>query len=378
MSLVRHANSPYWYASFMINGKPYLKSTKTNNKALAQKVENELRRKAIEEIHFEKNETCTLKEIIDEHLELKKPTEMTERAKKCFAQLETVSRKLLGYKLNNMTKEPIEVYGFEASMPFHELTSKHLVRLMMARRSEGVSTGTFLHELLFINALMTTAKQLGYQVPDIDIKAFKKEHKVKQEKGTIHYLTEEQENKLLDELDPLKDIQGLGAYEDRTDEQIRIRRDNYDFVVTLLDTGARHEEIATLEWSQVDLVNKQIRLIRGKTKNESTLQMTKRLYLIMQNRSENKRSEQWVFTNKNGGHRGYNIAGLQGAMKRAGIEGSFHTLRKTLASKLVRNGLAISDVSAILGHSNVTTTASYYASLSPSEASKRAVAMLDL
>lgn len=378
MSLVRHAKSPYWYASFMVDGKAYLKSTKTNNKALAQKIENELRRKVIEDMHFEKKETCTLKEIIDEHMEMKKPIEMTESAKKCYAQLETVSRKLLGYKLNNFTGEPIAVYGFEASTPFHTLTSKDLVRLMMARRKEGLSMGSFLHELLFINALMVTAKQLGYQSPNIDIKEFKKEHKVKQEKGTIHYLTEEQEIRLLEELDPLKDVQGLGSYEDRTDEQVRIRRDNYDFVVTLLDTGARHEEIASLTWAQVDLDNKQIRLIRGKTNNESTLQMTKRLYLIMKSRSENKHSDEWVFTNKAGGHRGYNIAGLRGAMKRAGIEGSFHTLRKTLASKLVRNGLAISDVSAILGHSNVTTTASYYAALCPSESSRRAVALLDL
>jgi integrase len=52
-------------------------------------------------------------------------------------------------------------------------------------------------------------------------------------------------------------------------------------------------------------------------------------------------------------------------------------MRKTLASKLVRGGLSISDVSVILGHSSVATTQNYYASLSPAESSKRAVALLD-
>ena len=35
MSLVRHAKSPFWYMSFMVNGKTIFRSTKTNNKVLA-------------------------------------------------------------------------------------------------------------------------------------------------------------------------------------------------------------------------------------------------------------------------------------------------------------------------------------------------------
>ena len=68
MSIVRHAKSPYWYMSFMVNGKTIFRSTKTNNKVLAQKIENETRKQMIEGIHFETKEEITLKDVIDIHL----------------------------------------------------------------------------------------------------------------------------------------------------------------------------------------------------------------------------------------------------------------------------------------------------------------------
>jgi integrase len=371
MSLVRHAKSPFWYMSFMVNGKAVFKSTKTANKALAQKIENEARKQMVEDIHFDRKETVTLKDIINIHLS-------TRKESKSYAQLLSISIKLLGFKRNNVTKEEIDVYGLDGSMPFHELTSKHLVRLMMARRSEGVTTGTFLHEILFINGLMTTAKQLGFQLPDIDIKAFKKDHKLKQERKPIRYLTADEEQRLLAELDPNKELAGLAAPADRTSDVMRIKQDAYDFAIALLDSGARHEEIASIEWTRIDLEGKTIRLIRGKTNNESTLYMTDRLYEVMLRRSKNKDSEQYVFTNKAGGPRNYSLYGFASACRRAGIENcTFHTMRKTLASKLVRGGLAINDVSVILGHSSVATTQAYYASLSPAESSKRALALLN-
>lgn len=371
MALCKHQGSPNWYCSFMINGKSIFRSTKTANKALAQKIENELRKQMVEGIHFEKKEHISLKDIIDIHLS-------TRTNSRSYQQLLSSSYKLMGFKRNNITKAEIKLYGFDPDMTFHDLKSKDLVRLMMARRQEGVTTGTFLHEILFINALMTTAKQLGYQVPDIDIKAFKKDHKLKQESHSVRYLTADEEQRLLAELDPNKEMRGLASAGERSDSVQRIKQDAYDFAVMLLDTGARHEEIASIEWSRIDMEEKTIRLIRGKTNNESTLTMTARLFEVLTRRSLNKDSEQYVFTNKKGGHRNYSMFGFAGAVKRAGLSDvTFHTLRKTFASKLVRGGLAINDISAVLGHSSVVTTQKYYASLSPSESSKRAVAMLE-
>lgn len=371
MSLVRHAKSPYWYMSFMVNGKTVFRSTKTANKVLAQKIENETRKQMIEGIHFDTKEEITLKGIIDIHLS-------TRTGSKSFAQMQCYSYKLLGFKKNNITKEIVKVFGFEPSTLIHEMTGKDLFRLMMARKAEGIATSTFLHELVFFNGLIATAKQLGYRVPDIDIKKFKADHKIKQAKKAVRYLTPEEEGRLLAELDPNKPMHGFSPVETQSAETRRIRQDAYDFVIALLDTGARHEEIASLEWSRIDLKERTIRLYRGKVNNESTLYMTERLYEVLSRRSQNKDSEKYIFTNKKGGHRNYAICGFAAAARRAGIKDcTFHTMRKTLASKLVRGGLSISDVSVILGHASVATTQNYYASLSPAESSKRAVALLD-
>lgn len=371
MSLVRHEKSPYWYMSFMVNGKSIFRSTKTNNKALAQKIENETRKQMVEAIHFEVKETATLKEVIDFYVESRKGCGR-------YVNDVTYSKKLLGYKTSPTTKKLVEVYGFDGSMGFHELKSRDLFRLMTARKSEGNGPSTIIQELLFINGLMKTAKSLGYQMPDIDVEAFKREHKLKQDKKAIRYLSADEEKRLLAELDPLKVHKGMASLEKQTPLMKRMKQDAYDFVVTLLDVGARYDEIASIEWSQINMKEKLVRLIRGKVDNESTLYMTDRLYEIMLRRSQNKDSEQYVFTNKDGGPRNYNPRALQSAIRRAGIENcSFHTMRKTLASKLVRGGLAISDVSVILGHASVTTTATYYASLSPAESSKRALTILN-
>jgi integrase len=56
---------------------------------------------------------------------------------------------------------------------------------------------------------------------------------------------------------------------------------------------------------------------------------------------------------------------------------SFHNLRKTCASRLVQNNVPIHYVSKILGHATVDITASYYADLAPSDASRLAVDVLN-
>lgn len=371
MSLVKHAKSPYWYMSFQVNNKPVFKSTKTTNKAQAQRIEAETRKQMIEALHFEVKEEATLKEVIDFYVDSRKDCGR-------ITNDETYSRKLLGTKISPTTKKIVSIYGFEASMMFHDLKTRDLFKLLTARRSEGNSDSTVIQELLFINGLIKTAKQLGYRLPDIDTELFKKEHKLKQAKKPIRYLSADEEARLLAELDPLKVHRGMASLEKQTPMMKRMKQDAFDFVVVLLDSGARYDEVASITWEQIDLNEKLIRLIRPKVDNESTLYMTDRMYSVLKRRSENKNSDVHVFTAKDGGARKYNPRALASAIKRADIKNcTYHTMRKTLGSKLVRGGLAISDVSVILGHSSVTTTADYYASLCPAAASKRAMEMLN-
>lgn len=371
MSLVRHAKSPYWYMSFMVNGKSVFRSTKTNNKALAQKIENEVRRKMLEETHFETKETVTLKEIIDEYM-------MTREGGKSYIKDQVYARKLLGHKMCPRTRKLSDVFGFDGSMPFNEIKTKDLFRLWMARKSEGIGQATFVHELLFINGLMKIARQLGYKTPNIDIKEFKKEQKIKAGKGKLRYLALEEETMLLKELHPDTPVKGLTSPDNLTPPARRARQDVYDLTVLLLDTGARHSEISCMEWKSVDLENGLINLYRSKVENESAIPMTDRVKEILLRRLGDNEGNTFIFKNKSGdGVRNYCSAAFKAACRRAGIEGvTFHTLRHTTASRLAQANVSLQDIACLLGHTTVAMT-QRYSHLQPSESLIRSISILN-
>jgi len=74
--------------------------------------------------------------------------------------------------------------------------------------------------------------------------------------------------------------------DDETKLLAELSQEDRDFYVTLLDSGARWGGIAKLPWSQVDIDNRVILLYRFKTKNESVLPMTDRVYETMRRRRE--------------------------------------------------------------------------------------------
>jgi len=115
---------------------------------------------------------------------------------------------------------------------------------------------------------------MGYQTSELTFPV------LKLPKHRLRYLTIEEEQRLLSELNPKREVCGLPEYNKRTGVIRRSMEDNYDLVVMLLDTGARYSEIATIEWSSINLKTKEIRLWRPKVKNESILYMSDRVYRI--------------------------------------------------------------------------------------------------
>ena len=178
-------------------------------------------------------------------------------------------------------------------------------------------------------------------------------------KGSLRYLNAEEEKQLLIELDPKREGKGLPKYEMRSDYLKQVMQDAYDLVVILLDSGGRYSEIANLEWSKVNLLTQTLTVWRSKVNNETPLAMTDRVYAILNRRYESKNSKH-VFNNKAGEARGYSTQSIRKAIKRAGLDNSTtHTLRHTLATKLIQNGMSIYEVMVILGHSDINTTMIY-------------------
>ena len=195
-------------------------------------------------------------------------------------------------------------------------------------------------------------------------------------KGRLRYLSKEGKVRLLATLDPENYFVGFGAL--TTDDIYTFRRDIYDLVIVLLDTGARYSEAAGLPWESIDLKKKTIALYRSKVNNESILQMTVRVHMVLTRRFENRKENQkYIFESESGTARKYSPGAFVRACKRCGIEGiTLHSLRHTFASRVVQAGLSLVEIQNLLGHASPITSLRY-AHLAPNQAASKAVMVLD-
>jgi integrase len=379
MSLIKRPNSNNWYYLFQIQGRKYFGSTQTPKKALAGKVEAKLREDAISRLVLGEVKPITLENTLERYKRSKEGTPN-------YKNIVGYGNKLLGFKLQPKTGQRIGVTRLApADAYLHDITNKHIMALVTARKSEKASSWTIKHELQTLRGAMHLAHDVGYHA-NLDINWPTKDLRTK--RGRLRFLTKEEEIRLLAELDPNRGGRGLAPIEERQSNQLDQTQDNYDFVVALLDTGMRYDEMAKLPWSAVDIGTGIIRMYRTKVDRADTFHMTDRLKKVTKQRFHNRRpAARYVFESANGGPRGYTAQGIKKAIDRTGLNDpgvvedkggkvTIHTLRHTFASRLVQAGVSLAKVSKLLGHSSVTTT-EIYAHLAPNEVSEEATAVLN-
>lgn len=368
MSIVNHPGSSYLYASFQVDGQRHFFSTKTKNRATAKQIEAKERERIIKEKKLGRElETITFGDAITKMIESKAGT---ARAK----QLSTIVNPLKGYKRDNKTKKQVKVHGLDFSMPIHLIKSSDINRLIEARRKEGSAEATIKQHVVAIKSTLTWAKEMGYLVDEAT-----KVPTIRIARKQPMFLTSDEEQRLLASIDPSVERPGYGKVENRTEKRHQRLKDQYDFVVCLLDTGGRYHEITHLEWKDVDLDNGLLYVYQHKTDKAHTVYMSDRVKDVLTNRAANKLHETWVFPNdERNDHRPYHNAWFQRAVTRAGIDKKirFHKLRSTYACKLVQNGASLYEVQTLLGHSDAATT-QIYASLIPTDVSKKAAQLLN-
>nr|WP_039789411.1 site-specific integrase [Herbaspirillum huttiense] len=375
MGLIKRNNTANWYYQFQVRGKKYLGSTGTSNKTKAMQVERELRNKIHAELFLGQAETITLAAALKLYLDARKNLPY-------HSGMMAISRKLAGYKLHAKTKEKIPCYGLPQNIQLHELQTRDIERLVQRRKAEGDAPATMKHEVGLIRSTMKEMIKLGYRVNrEIIFPTFKTTSRVR-------YLDEIEEAALLRELNPETLRDGLKPLETRNSELQRNLQDNYDIVIALLDTGCRYSEIANIPWSAVDIEAGTIHVYRSKVSNEDRLYMTARLRDVFIRRHANKRPDgRYVFENKAGKERGYSTQAIKKAIDRAGLNApdvvkekggkvTAHVLRHSYASKLVKHGVSLFEVSVLLGHSDPKMT-QRYAHLAPNDASRKAVGIID-
>lgn len=332
MSIVKRNNSKYWYMQFQLNGESYIRSTRTTNKKTAEQMEVELKAKLHSQLYLGRKQRITLADAFQQY-------KLSKNGIASYGNL--IAHETVLFRLLPMKKH------------MDELTSHDLERFKQNRIAEGVGSEIIKYGLLLINGTWKFAQKLGYQVSTLEFPT------VKIPKVTLRYLTQQEEIRLLNELAPDREGAGLKPMAERSEELKRMMQDAFDLVVLLLDTGARYSEIANIEWSRIDLAERTINLWRSKVQNETVLYMTDRAFEVLSRRSATKTSA-FVFNNSDGKSRGYSTQSIRKAILRAGLQNCrVHTLRHTLATRLIQNGMSVYEVREILGHSDIKTTMRY-------------------
>jgi integrase len=382
MSLVKHrfrlrdgslTKSKDWYARFTYKGNAHYFSTRTPNKSLAAKIESTKLQELIEKAELGLSRSVAIRVALDKYVQ-----SMAHSGE--LKNIKNHCNKFMGFKQGLRSalteRSEIKVHGLDPKRAFDSISIADIQYLVMARRSEGCSNATILHELSTLNQAIKLNKKIGNPVPVLSFRDIKKDNQLKPSKGRLRYLSKEEEVRLLAALDPENHPDGFGALTE--EEFYAFRRDIYDLAIVLLDTGTRYSEAAGLTWDNVDLKERTIALYRSKVKNESTLQMTARVHNVLTRRFESPpEGQKYIFESKDGKARKYAPGAFVRACKRCGIEGiTLHSLRHTFASRVVQAGLSLVEIQNLLGHASPVTSLRY-AHLAPNQAASKAVSVLD-
>lgn len=294
-------------------------------------------------------------------------------------------RKLKG-KRQTRSRNPVEVgcYAMDNKL-CSSLTKTDVIRLIRARRAEGLANTSLMYELGVLERALRHTRNGGYEVSGLDLPQIRKEeavvHKTRRElrKEEVRYLSEDEEARLLAELDPMKALEIKSAA--ARAEAMKGRRDCYDLVVLLLHTACRTGEVEKLKWENVDFDEGTVTIFRSKTGESAVLPMTGKARQILQARERDRLgNDVYVFTNEAGdGSRNYAPGAIKKAAMRAGItDWHVHLTRSTAASKVAQSGkVELHAVQALLGQKSIRTTQRHYANMLKNKQAASALQVLD-
>ena len=142
-------------------------------------------------------------------------------------------------------------------------------------------------------------------------------------------------------------------------------------LVVALNTGMRRGEILKLNWSNVDLLRRQILVTGTKSGKNRIIPINSDLLSVLEDLKRTKGGNGYVFANTRSGRPLQDIKrAFHTACSAAGIRGfRFHDCRHTFGTRLVHRGVDLITVKDLLGHSTVKVTERYTHSTSDSKRS---------
>lgn len=220
---------------------------------------------------------------------------------------------------------------FDGNICLSQINRNDINNFIFASRNKNRSNATINRYLCLLSAICTRAKNYWEcNVPDFKILSFRQ----KEPKENIKYFKDWNEIQTLLEYSP---------------QHLR------PIILTALYTGLRRGRILSLKWDQIDWDNNQI-IYMGKDGQPHSVPMVKPLRAELE---KLPRDNMYVFTY--GGHRITDIShSWRSAFNKSGLPyRSFHTLRHTTATWLLRQTGNLRVVQNVLGHHAITTTTKY-------------------
>jgi integrase len=323
-----------WWYKFRFAGRTFRESARTASKTLARQAERKRHQQLEEAVHGIRKRMApiTFTAAADDWMKLKKPT----WAAKSY---EVEERSLKHLK---------PVFG---SLLLIDIDPEDIADYQKTRLKAGASPKTVNLEVGTIRAVLRRHRLWANMQPDV------KMIPVREKAGKA--LTTDEEKKLLD---------ACGSLRSRALSPI---------VTLALHTGMRRGEIQSLQWQQIDFLNRTLTV--GATKTEAgsgrVIPLNERALGTIQTWATNfpqRRPGHFVFPSEH-----YGLAGndrkphaktmdpeapagelkraWESAKEKAGVQCRFHDLRHTACTRLLERGASFPVVASIMGWSASTT-----------------------
>lgn len=321
--LIRKKGSPFWHYDFQVNGVRIYGSTKTTERRAAERIIAKEHSDAVLNRHFKRKPRMTLSVATGRYFK-----EHGSTLPSAWDVIDPTICQLLGHFGDNIYLDEIGDAGISEF-----------------KSSLGVKPATVNRKLGVLSAILNRAKeQWGVGTPDI---IFKK-HYLRAPEARTRWITQDEADKL------------IMAAADHMKPIIRCA----------LLTGLRRENIFSLQWEQVNIKERLIRVrVKSKLPGGKLLELpiSDPMLTLLSELGPKKTGVVFVrkFKNTKGQDRepeplrGYRSS-FQQACKGAKIKDfRFHDLRHTAASWMIQKGVPLDVVQEILGHSHISQTQKY-------------------
>ena len=227
----------YWIVQFNHNKKTYTRSSKSTRKRDALELERQMRQQLVDTQVLGHREHIKLHEACDALLS-------TSKDSGAYDTLVTATNRFKNYFDN---------------IALDEITNRDLSRWVEYERKRGIKDITIRLWSRQFNKICRNANRLGYYTPDYEWGEWNIKDK------PIRYLTDDEEQKILKELDPSSA---------KDPKHKRGRQAARDIFILMIDAGFRINEASVLKWSDIDFDNGVIYLYRSKVSNDDFIAMT--------------------------------------------------------------------------------------------------------